>query len=132
MAITLHEAKKILQAAEDSANAAGIKVVISVVDPRGDLVALARMDGVRYFTADVASGKARVSAIFGQPSGVFEARVGVSPGLQSLMQMHQGHLLFVQGAVPIIRENEVIGAVGVSGGTAQEDEDAAKAGLAAL
>ena len=80
MVITLHEAKKILQAAEESANAAGIKVVISVVDPRGDLVALARMDGVRYFTADVASGKARVSAILGQPSGVFGDRALSSRG----------------------------------------------------
>ena len=132
MTITLREANKILQAAEASASAAGIKVSMSVVDPRGDLVALARMDGSRYFSADVASGKARVSAIFGQPSGVFEDRASSAPGLQALMQMHQGHLLFVQGAVPIIRGNEIIGAMGVSGGTAQEDEDAAKAGLAAL
>jgi uncharacterized protein GlcG (DUF336 family) len=89
------------------------------------------MDGARFYTADVARGKAMVSAIFGRPSATFAERAG-SPVMQSINQMHQGRLVFGQGAVPITRGEDVIGAVGVSGGSSQQDEDLANAGIAAL
>jgi uncharacterized protein GlcG (DUF336 family) len=131
MPLTLKDAQKIIMAGEASAAQLGIKVTIAVVDARGDLVALARMDGARYFTPDVAKGKAVVSATFGQPSGAFAERAN-SPVFQSLNLMRQGGLVFGQGALPIAKGGEVQGAVGVSGGTSQQDEDVAKAGLAAL
>ena len=131
MAITLSEAQKVLRAAEASAKAQGINVSVSIVDPRGDLVASVRMDGARFFTPDIARGKAMVSALFGQASAAFAER-GSNPVMQSLNQMQQGRLVFGQGALPITHGTEVVGAVGVSGGTAQQDEDVAKAGLAAL
>ncbi|MSQ33431.1 MAG: heme-binding protein [Dehalococcoidia bacterium] len=131
MAITLSEAQKIMRAAQASAKALGINVSISVVDPRGDLVASVRMDGARFFTPDVARGKAMVSAMFGQASAALAERAS-DPIFQGLNQMQQGRLMFGQGAVPITKGSEIVGAVGVSGGTAQQDEDVAKAGLAAL
>ena len=129
--ITLAQADSIVAAARANANANGIKVSICVVDARGDLVALVRMGGGRFYTADVARGKAMVSAMFGRPSAAFAERAN-SPVFQSLNQMQQGRLVFGQGAVPVTRGDEIIGAVGVSGGTSQQDEDVASAGVAGL
>lgn len=131
MAITLQEAEKALQAAQKQATAMGIRVSIAVVDPRGDLVALARMDKARYFSPDIARGKAMVSGAFGAPSSAFAERAG-SPIFQSLNQMNQGRMIFHQGALPITKDGEVIGAVGVSGATSEQDEEVAKAGVAAI
>ncbi|MBM2825214.1 MAG: hypothetical protein HW402_878 [Dehalococcoidales bacterium] len=130
MPITLRESEKLLKVAEESALSQGLKVSIAVVDTRGDLVLTCRMDGARYFTPDIARGKAMVSAMFNAPSGTLAERAN-TPIMQTLNQMNLGRLVFVQGAVPIVRGNEVLGAVGVSGATSQQDEDIAKAALAA-
>ena len=66
---SLAEAQKALTATEAAAIEMGVGLSCAVVDSRGALVALARMDDARYFTADVAVGKARASAAFGAPSG---------------------------------------------------------------
>ncbi len=131
MPINLRDAEKLVKAAEASAVSQGIKVSIVVVDTRGDLVVTYRIDGARYFTPDIARGKAMVSAMFNAPSGTLAERAS-TPIMQSLNQMNLGRLVFVQGALPIVRGNEVQGAIGVSGGTSQQDEDIAKAALAAL
>ncbi|MFH1559807.1 MAG: heme-binding protein [Chloroflexota bacterium] len=131
MAITLSEAQKMLEAAQATADSIDVEVSICVVDPQGVPLALARMDGARFFSVDVARGKAMVSAFFGQPSGVFGERAG-SPFFTALNQMNGGRLFFVQGAMPITKDGEPVGAVGVSGASAQQDEDIAKAALAAL
>ncbi len=131
MPITLREAEKLLKAAEESAVHQGLKVSIAVVDSRGDLVLICRMDGARYFTPDIARGKAMVSAMFNAPSGTLVERAS-TPVMQTLNQMNLGRLVFGQGALPILQHSEVLGAVGVSGATSQQDEDIAKAALAAL
>ncbi len=131
MPLTLRDAEKAVQAAQAAAVKMGVNVSICVVDPHGDLVAAARMDKARFFTADVARGKAMVSAMFGQLSGAMAERAG-SPIMQNLNQMNQGKLFFAQGAVPIAKDGEVLGSVGVSGATSQQDEDVAKAGVAAI
>ena len=131
MAMTLSEAQKILEAAQTNADFVGVKASICIVDPQGNPVALARMDGARFFTGDVARGKAMVSAFFGQPSGALAERAG-SPFFASFNQMNGGRLFFVQGALPISKDGENVGAIGVSGGSAQQDEDIAKAGLDTL
>ena len=72
-----------------------------------------------------------VSGMFGQPSGAFTDQAA-SPVFQSINQMHQGRLFFVQGGLPITRTGETIGGVGVSGATAQQDEDIAKEAMTTL
>ncbi len=131
MALTLQDARKVLDAAEARAREIGINVSISVVDARGDLVAAHRMDGARWFTPEVARGKATVSATFGAPSADFADRAS-TPVMQSLNMMAQGGLVYGQGAVPVNRGGSLEGGVGVSGGSSQQDEDIAKAGVAAL
>ena len=131
MSITLAEAEKALQAAKAKAQQMNVKVSIAVVDPRGDPIAALRMDGAGYLTFDNARGKAFASAAFGRASGELTARAD-NPVFRSVMIREQGRIIPGQGAVPIRRGDQLIGAIGASGGTSQEDEDISAAGAAAL
>ena len=91
-------------------------------------MALTRMDNAGYITADVAVGKARASAAFGAPSGGL-TRIG-ELGLDRVIE--GGEMLFLQGAVPIMKDGQSLGALGCSGATGQQDEDAATAGVKAM
>lgn len=126
---TMTEALKALEAARAAAAKIGVSLSCAVVDSRGDLVALARMDNARFFTTDVARGKALASALFGQPSASL-AQFGQSPMFQNFNTVAQGRLYPIQGALPIMRNNQPLGAIGCSGAASQQDEDAARAGLA--
>ncbi len=123
----LSAAKEIAQAAQAEAERRGSTVVTAVVDDGGHLLVLHRLDNTQVASVDVGIGKARTAAIFRRPSKVFED------------QIKEGRVASLalpgatppQGGVPILYRGEVIGAIGVSGNTAQEDEDIAKAGAAA-
>jgi len=124
--LTLDAAKKIAAAAEAEATKRNATVVIVVVDDGGHLLLLERLDDTQVASVEVGIGKARTAAIFRRPSKVFEDQVRdgrvaalALPGVTPL-----------QGGVPIIYEGKVIGAIGVSGNTPQEDEDIAKVGAA--
>ncbi len=118
-----------MTAAWGAADKMGVKLSCAVMDSRGDLVALGRMDGARFVTTDVARGKALASAIFGQPGGGLGA-FAASPVFQNLNTVAQGRIYPIQGAVPSMKNNLPVGAIGCSGAQAAQDEDAAKAGLA--
>ena len=126
---SLADAKKMIAAAQ--AAATGMKIGLScvVLDSRGGVVLVERMDNAPFFTADVARGKALVSAGFGAPSGGLTtlAASGIGATLPG-----PATPLFMQGAVPLTKNNQRLGAIGCSGGQAQQDEDAAKAGAAAF
>ncbi len=129
--ITLEEAERALQAAKAKGLQMGVKLSISVVDERGDLKCMVRMDGAPWRTPYISRGKARASACFGVPSGDLTDRA-MTPVLRAVMEVERGEFVPGQGALPIIRNGELIGAIGGSGGTAQEDEDAARAGVNVL
>ena len=122
------QAMAALHAAQEAAEALNVSLSCAVVDSRGDLIALARMDGARFYTTDVARGKARMSALFGQPSGDM-ADFANSPAFQSFNETMQGPLYAFQGALPIMRDGELIGAMGCSGAASQVDEDAVRTAL---
>jgi glc operon protein GlcG len=126
---TLDEARKALTAAVATAAKAGVTLSCAVVDSRGDLIALNRMDNARFITTDIARGKALAAAIFGQPSGSLE-RMASAPWFQNLNTAAQGRLYPAQGGLPILRNQQTYGAIACSGATGQLDEEAAKAGLA--
>lgn len=126
---TMEQALELLAGARTAADDIGVKLSCAVVDSRGDLVALARMDGARFFTTDVARGKAALSAMFGQPSGSL-ANLAQSPAFQNFNEAAQAPLYPFQGALPVQQGGETIGALGCSGASAQQDEDAARAALA--
>ncbi len=129
--ITLQEAERVLQAAKKQATEKGVKLSISVVDARADLICMVRMDGAPWRTPYVSRGKARAAACFGLPSNDLTDRA-MTPVMRAVMEVEKGEFIPGQGALPIFKDGELIGAVGGSGGTAQEDEDAARAGLEAL
>lgn len=126
---SLAEAKKAIAAAQDFATKAGTRLSCAVIDARGAIVATERMDGAPFFAADAARGKALVAASFGSPSGAL-ASLSTS-GLGQLLP-GPGTPLFMQGAVPVKKAGANAGAIGCSGGTAQQDEDGAKAGAATI
>ena len=131
MALTLAEANQVVQGAIDKAKAMGIRVSVAVCDAGGRLMAFNRMDGAIWGSVYGSQGKAIASAGFARPSGELAERAG-SPIIQGIAAAEGGHMIPSQGAVPIIRNGVVDGACGVGGGTAQQDEDCARAGVEKL
>ena len=131
MGLTTSEAQRILSAAQAKAENIGIKVGISVVDSRGDLLTMVRLDGASWRSPILSRGKAMASVTFGVPSGDLTERAS-TPVMQAMIVSQAGNFVPGQGALPIMRGGDVIGAVGVSGGTSQEDEDIARAGIDVL
>jgi glc operon protein GlcG len=126
--LTLAVAKKVAAAAEAEATKRGSTVVIAVVDDAGHLILLERLDDTQVASVEVGIGKARTAAIFRRPSKVFEDQV--KNGRVAALALTGATPL--QGGVPILVNGKVVGAIGVSGNTPQEDEDIAKAGAAVL
>ena len=125
--LTLGVAKKIVAAAEAEALKRGSTVVIVVVDDGGHVIVLERLDDTQVASVEVGIGKARTAAIFRRPSKVFEDQI--REGRVAALALPGATPL--QGGIPIVVDGKVIGAIGVSGNTPQEDEDIAKAGAAA-
>jgi len=129
MALTLADANRIVAAALDKAREMNIKISVAVCDAGGRLVAFNRMDGAIWASAYGCQGKAVASVAFGRASGELQERAG-SPIIQGIATAEGGHMIPSQGAMPIVRDGVVLGACGVGGGTGQQDEDCARAGVA--
>jgi uncharacterized protein GlcG (DUF336 family) len=129
MALTLIEANQIVRAAIAKADELNIKISVAVCDAGGRLLAFNRMDGAIWGGAFGSQGKAIASAAFGRPSGVVSPD---SPTIRHIVTEGGPMIAGGQGAVPIIRNGVVEGACGVGGGTSQQDEDCAAAGVATL
>jgi uncharacterized protein GlcG (DUF336 family) len=127
----MSDALKALEVARAAATKQNLLLTCAVVDSRGDLVALSRMDGARFYTADIARGKAMVAALFGQPSGNM-ATFGAQPFFSNLNTAAQGRLYPIQGAVPIMKGTQVLGGIGCSGASSALDEETAKTGLSSF
>ena len=127
--ITLDAAKKIAAASAAEAKKQNLTVVISIVDSSGTLTYLEKLDGTQIASVDVAIGKARTANNFKRPTKVFEE--GVTNGRNVLLSLPEGTLL-IEGGSPIIVDNKIVGAIGVSGATSQQDGQIAEAGLASL
>jgi uncharacterized protein GlcG (DUF336 family) len=131
MALTLVEANQVVQGAIDKAREMNIRISVAVCDAGGRLVAFNRMDNAIWASVYECQGKAIASVAFGRASGELAERAG-SPIIQGIAAAEGGHMIPSQGAVPIVRNGVVVGACGVGGGTAQQDEDCARAGVAKL
>ena len=131
MALTLDEANRVVAATIERARELNIKVSVAVCDAGGRLVAFNRMDGAIWASALGSQGKAVASAAFARPSGELTPRAD-TPTIRGIVAADGGHIIPGQGAVPIIRGGQLEGACGVGGGTSEEDEDCARAGVAAI
>jgi len=126
--LTLEAAKRVAAAAADAARRQHARVVISVVDDGGYPLYLERLDGTQVASAQVGIDKARTAAIYRRPSRDFEDQV--KGGRVSALALSGAVAL--QGGLPLYDGDTVVGAIGVSGESPQQDEDVARAGVAAL
>jgi len=126
--LTLAEAEVILAGAKAKVLEMGAKMSISVVDARGDLITMMRTDGASWRTPPISRAKAVAASCFGRASGELTENA-LAPVFRGLMAMEGGHMIPGQGALPVFKDGELVGAVGGSGGTGQEDEEAARAGI---
>lgn len=127
------DARKVFDGAKAQANAMGKAVTIIVVDAAAIPVVLERIGDPAAFTAVVAEGKACASAFMGRDSVELQGMAERFPSLiQGFATRLGGRFVALQGGVVLRRDGEVVGAIGVSGATAEEDEQIAKAGAEAL
>jgi glc operon protein GlcG len=127
--LTLEAAKKIAAAAEEEAVKNKWTVVIAIVDEGGNLVYLQRLDETQIGSIEVALQKAKTAVSFKRPSKALED--AVLTGGRTVVLSLPGALP-IEGGVPLVVNDKVIGAIGVSGVTAQQDGQIAKAGVDAL
>ena len=127
------EALALCAAARSAADELGVPMAIAVMDPGGHLLALVRMDGAPWITATVAQGKAWTSAAYGTPSAAQKEKRAAMPHFAgALTTMTHGAYTPQTGAVPVYRDSVLLGAVGASGGTGEQDEAVATAAVTAL
>lgn len=125
--LTAEDAAAITAACKAEADQNGWKMSVAVVDDGGRLLSLVRFDGAGYATANVALSKAETSAMNRAPSAAAEKLALDRPTMLALRDR-----LALQGGLPALKDGECLGAVGVSGGLSPQDEQVAKAGLAAI
>jgi glc operon protein GlcG len=125
--LTLADVTKMLAASQAESVKNSWAVAIAIVDEGGHLLGFQRMDGAGPISAQVAIGKALTSALTRRPSKFFEDRVKDRPAFVSFPAG-----VLIQGALPIMHQNECVGAIGVSGVASHEDEQIALAGVNAL
>src|SRR3954466_1830230 len=116
-------ADAVIAAAEQEAQRRGARVYLCVVDPSGEVVAMRRTDGAQVASARVAVDKARPPAIFARPSREMEEQV--TNGRLGALALHGASALI--GGIPLRAGDEVVGAIGTSGETPDEDEAIAPA-----
>ena len=127
-ALTLDAAKQIAAAAEEEARRNDWTMVICIVDDGAHLIYLERMDGTQIASVTVAQDKAATAVRFKRPTKALEDAVAGG----RLVVMKLGGATPIEGGVPIVVGGQVIGGIGVSGGTSPQDGQVAAAGLAVL
>ncbi|MEN9887164.1 MAG: hypothetical protein RL758_1742 [Pseudomonadota bacterium] len=127
--LDLQDARTIVQAALQEAHAQGWAMTVVVCDDGGHPLLLERADKCAPVSAYIATEKARTSALGRRESGAYESMINGGRTAFLSAPVLQGML---EGGVPVVREGQVIGAVGVSGAKPDQDLQVAKAGVAAL
>lgn len=129
--ITLQQAQAALDAAGEKARQLGVAVNIAVVDSGANLMAFARMDGALIGSVDVAIKKARTASLFAMESGALGPLSQPGAALYGI-ELTNGGLVTFHGGVPMMAGDALIGAIGSSGSTVENDRAIAQTGAAAL
>jgi glc operon protein GlcG len=127
--LTLEAARVALSASQAEADRKSWRVVIAVVDDGGHAITMARLDGAQWSSIDTAVAKARAAVAWKRPTRLLEE--SVNNGRTAFLSITQG-MAALQGGVPIEIDGVIVGAVGVSGVKASDDEVIALAGVNAL
>ena len=128
--ITLERAYQVVMAARTKAQEIGVLMNIAVVDEGNNLLAFARMPGAWLGSIDIAQGKAFTARAFDMPTK--DLGVASQPGepLFGINASNQGKIIIFAGGIPLKEGDRVVGAIGVSGGTVEQDQEVAEAGVA--
>jgi glc operon protein GlcG len=128
-ALTLQIARQVAAAAEQAATANHNHMFILIVDDGGNLMYMERMDEAQLGSFEVALGKARSAVFFKRPTKMFEDAV-IKNGYTPILKLPNA--MPIEGGIPLTVDGHIVGAIGVSGGTPQEDGKAAQAGADAF
>jgi uncharacterized protein GlcG (DUF336 family) len=127
-ALSLAEVKNIAAAAEAEAQKLYKPFCIAIMDEGGRLLYFERMDGAQWASVRIAQDKARAAIAFKRPTKTFEERV--AGGAVNVLTLHG--VVASEGGVPLMAAGQIVGSIGVSGGTSAEDGQVANAGAASL
>jgi glc operon protein GlcG len=128
--ITLEQAQKIAAAALAEAAKNHWEEAVAIVEPNGQLVYYAKMDDTQYGSMKVALNKATSAAMFRRPTKVFHDLLAKGPQFNYLLELEGANA--VPGGIPIVSGGKIIGGIGCSGVTGEQDIQICEAGLAAL
>lgn len=132
MNITLQQAQQAIEAAKQKAAEIGTLMNIAIVDAGANLTAFVRMDGAWLGSVDISMRKARTARYFDMPSGEI-GKLSQPGGSLYNIEHSNGGLITFPGGIPIKdAQGEIIGAIGVSGSTVENDHTVAQAGVDAL
>ena len=131
MPVPADKAIQLVNAAHVQAKQLDIAVTAVVVDESGRLVALGRMDRARPITVDIATNRAYTAASFQQPTSELTASASQA-WFQSLIVSSNGRITAGGGALPIVEGSNIVGAIGVAGGSDDQDQRCAESALGAL
>jgi uncharacterized protein GlcG (DUF336 family) len=126
--VTLEQAKAIVAAAERSAQSRNFTMAFAVVEPSGELVLFHKMDGTQYGSELVAREKARTAARFKRSTRAFSD--SVAGGRNAVLSLPG--VVAIEGGTPIVINGRIVGAIGVSGGSSEQDGEVAAAALLGL
>ena len=132
VSLTLDDAKRMLQAGEAAAARIGIAYNIAVVDAGGNLVAFARQDGALIGSIDLAVGKAVTARIFDKPTSLLAELAQPGAPLFGIQETNSGRVVIFGGGIPVMSDGTIVGAVGASAGTVEQDIAVAEAAVAAF
>ena len=127
--INLEQAKKVMAGAEAEAKKNSWPVAIVILDSGGQMVMMQRLDNTQWGSVDIAKEKARTAVALRRPTKVLQD--GIAQGGVNLRFLSTGFSV-LEGGIPIVNEGKIIGSIGVSGVTSQQDAQAAQAGQDAL
>jgi uncharacterized protein GlcG (DUF336 family) len=130
--VTLSSAQAAVDAAVAKADEIGVPMNIAVVDAGNNLTAFARMDGAWLGSIDIAQNKAYTARSFDMPTKDLAPLAQPNQPLFGIDASNQGRLIVFAGGIPLMSGDQVVGAIGVSGGSVEEDHEVAEAGVAAF
>ncbi len=131
--MTLESAKALIDVGIVKARELGVKVAIVVLDAGGHVISIERMDDAGFLTPEMAYGKAFAAVAFRRSSAEVQTLAEAKPTFFSgVSVMTQGRFLSGMGALPILKQERCLGAVGVSGAKAEQDQEIAQACIQAL
>jgi uncharacterized protein GlcG (DUF336 family) len=131
MGITLEQAQAAIEAAKQKAQELNLKMNIAIVDAGANLTAFARMDGAWLGSLDISIRKAKTARYFDMPTGEL-GKLSQPGGSLFNIEHSNGGLITFPGGLPILSGGDVIGAIGVSGSSVENDHTVAQAGVDAL